>query len=97
ARQTVGASNNATFSVTTSLTNGVSYQWQFNGGAISGATLSSYGVNNAQTSSAGSYTVVASSAGQSITSQPPAVLTVLGPPSVSASSPTNVVVNIGSN
>ena len=40
--QTVGVSNSATFSVTTSPTNGVSYQWLSNGAPISGATLSSY-------------------------------------------------------
>jgi PKD repeat protein len=96
--QTVGLSNNATFSVTTSPTNGVSYQWQFNGTNISGATLSSYTTTQAQSGAAGSYVVVATYNGQSITSQPPAVLTVLGPPAISSPlSATNVVVNIGSN
>ena len=50
--------------------------------AIPGATLSSYTVSNAPFSAAGNYTVIAVSGGQSITSAP-AVLTVLGPPTVS--------------
>ncbi len=82
--QTIAVSNKATFSVTTTETN-VSYQWRFNGTSLAGATLSSYTVSNAPISAAGSYTVVASYGGQSVTS-PPAVLTVLGPPTLGSPS-----------
>lgn len=93
--ETVGVGNTAVFSVTATGSN-ISYQWQFNGNPVPGATLSSFTVNNAQSAAAGSYTVVLGSGGQTITSQPPAVLTVLGPPSINSVLPgTNVVVNLG--
>jgi hypothetical protein len=97
--QTVGVSNSATFSVTTSPTNGVSYQWLSNGAAISGATLSSYTAGGAQNGAPGSstYSVIASLDGQTNISSN-AVLTVLGPPTISSpTSATTVSVDIGSN
>jgi hypothetical protein len=97
--QTVGVSNSATFSVTTSPTNGVSYSWLSNGTPISGATLATYTAGMAQNSapSSSTYSVIVSSGGQSLTSSN-AVLTVLGPPTISSpSSATNVNVDIGSN
>jgi uncharacterized repeat protein (TIGR03803 family) len=84
--QTIALGNNATFSVTTTLTNGVTYQWQLNGTNIAGATLSSYTVSNAPLSAAGNYTVVAVFEEQRITNQPPAVLTVLAPPTLGTNS-----------
>jgi len=86
--QTIGVSNNATFSVTTTGTP-ASYQWQFNGTNVSGATQSSYMVSNAPLSASGIYTVVAVNNGQSITSAP-ATLTVLGPPTLG---PISIVTN----
>src|SRR5206468_8104356 len=40
--QSVAVGSNATFNVTASGTGPLSYQWLFNGGAIDGATASSY-------------------------------------------------------
>jgi hypothetical protein len=37
----------------------ISYQWYFNGTAISGATSNSYSISSAQASNAGTYTVAA--------------------------------------
>ena len=80
----VGVSNSATFSVITNPTNGIAYQWLSNGIPIDGATLSTYTVDGTQNSVPGSnsYSVVVTSGGVSLTSQPPAVLTVLGPPTL---------------
>lgn len=50
----------ATFWVLASGTPSPSYQWHFNGTAISGATSSIYSITNTQLSNAGSYTVTAS-------------------------------------
>jgi GH25 family lysozyme M1 (1,4-beta-N-acetylmuramidase) len=54
----VGA--NATFSVTASGLAPLSYQWQFNGTNIPGATSTNYTVSNIQITNAGGYTVVVS-------------------------------------
>lgn len=94
ASQTIGVSNNANFSVTTTSAS-ATYQWLYNGAIIPGATFGSYTVTNAQISSSGSYAVVVTSGGNSITS-PPATLTVLGPPAVGTNSPPNpVTLNLG--
>lgn len=82
--QTVGVGNKVAFSVTTTAAT-AAYQWQFNGVNIPGATLSSYTLNDAAASAAGSYTVIVSSGGQSVTSAA-AVLTVLGPPTLGTTS-----------
>ncbi len=60
----------ATFSVTAGGPAPYSYQWNFNGAPIAGATGSSYTVSNAQPADAGSYTVTVSSGAHSVTSQP---------------------------
>lgn len=73
--QTVNAGGSVQFSVTASGRPAVSYQWNFNGMAINGATGSSYSFSNAQSGNAGSYTVVVSNAMGSLTSSP-AMLTV---------------------
>jgi hypothetical protein len=68
ASQTVTAGSSATFTVTASGTAPLSYQWRFNGTAISGATSSSYTVSNAQSANAGNYSVVVSNSAGSVTS-----------------------------
>jgi len=83
----------ATFSVVATGTLPVSYQWRFNGGNISGATVNSYAVASVQPANAGSYSVLITNAYGSILSGD-AVLTVLGPPSILAG-PTNLVVAPG--
>jgi hypothetical protein len=55
--QTVSAGANVTLTVSATGTPPLQYQWQFSGTNISGATKSSLTVSNAQSSSAGSYTV----------------------------------------
>jgi len=70
---TTGAS--AQFSVTASGRPAPTYQWYFNGTAISGAIGSSYSLTGAQSGNAGSYTVVVTNAMGSVTSDP-ATLTV---------------------
>jgi len=68
----------APFSVGVSGTAPFTYQWYFNGAAISGATDPTYTVEDAQQSEAGSYTVsVSNSAGTATSSA--AVLTVVVP------------------
>jgi hypothetical protein len=64
---TVAAGSPATFSVVTS-GSGVSYQWDFNGAAISGANSSSYTIPAAAVSNAGNYSVVISNSAGSVTS-----------------------------
>jgi hypothetical protein len=87
---TVGGS--ATFSVIAGGTPIPTYQWNFNGTAIAGATSSSYSVTNAQSANAGSYTVLVSNSAGSVTSSA-ATLTVnsastggssSGPPTITA-------------
>jgi len=64
----VSAGSSVQFSVTASGRPSVTYQWSFNGTPINGATNSSYGLSNAQSGNAGSYSVVVSNAMGSITS-----------------------------
>ena len=73
--QTVNAGQSASFTVAaTGLY--LSYQWRKDGTNLSGATGTTYNLGLAQTNRAGSYTVVVSNAGGSVTSAPPAILTV---------------------
>ena len=69
---TINDGSTANFSVTDS--NAMSYQWQFNGTNIMGATNSTLSIENVNNTNAGSYTVVIDN---SITSSPPAVLTLV--------------------
>ena len=66
--QTVTAGNSVQFTVTASGRPAVTYQWYFNGTAISGATGSSYSLSGAQSGNAGNYTVVVSNIVASVTS-----------------------------
>ena len=76
---------NVTFSVTALSPLPVTYQWQFNGanlvngGSVSGATTTNLSLTNVQLAHNGAYTVVATDAIHSVTSQP-AALTVLVKP-----------------
>jgi sugar lactone lactonase YvrE len=66
--QYVSAGGSATFTVAATGATALSYQWNFNGSPISGATGSSYTVANAQSANAGSYTVTVTDAAGSVTS-----------------------------
>jgi len=58
----------ATFTVTASGSGSLTYQWYFNGSAITGATGPSYTVTNAQASNSGAYTVKITNTNGSVTS-----------------------------
>jgi len=73
--QTVTSGSSVQFSVTASGRPAITYQWNFNGAAINGATSSSYSLSNAQLGNAGSYSVMVSNAMGSVTSNQ-ATLTV---------------------
>jgi sugar lactone lactonase YvrE len=73
--QTVTAGANVTFSVTASGKPAPTYQWLFDGTAISGATSSTLALNNVQPASAGYYSVLVTNSTRSLTSDQ-AILTV---------------------
>lgn len=78
--QNVVQGTNVTFSVVAGGLTPFSYQWQFNGTAITGATGSNLTLLVVTNGNEGNYTVVVSnSSGGSVTSSPAAVLTVNDP------------------
>jgi hypothetical protein len=77
--QTVGAGTSALLTVTATGVGSLSYQWQFNGANIAGATGTGLALNNVQLANAGNYTVVVTNALGSVSSAP-AVLSVTGRP-----------------
>jgi hypothetical protein len=85
--QTVGLGSVVTFAVTAVGTAPLSYLWQVNGtalvngGRIGGVTNFALTITNAQTGDDGGYTVIVTNSVGSVTSSPPAVLTVLTLPS----------------
>ena len=81
--QAVNQGANVTFSVVGSGTAPLSYQWQFNGASISGATGTSYTLTNVQPAEAGSYSTVVSNAWGTATSAA-ALLAVNVAPSITA-------------
>ena len=97
ANQTVTAGQTATFSVVASGTAPLSYQWQKNGGNISGATSSTYTTPSTTTSDSGStFAVVVSNTAGTATSNV-ATLTVNAAPVAPTIStqPTNQTVTAG--
>ena len=64
--QTVNSGANVT--LTAAASNSPTYQWQFNGNNISGATSASYTLNNVTAGQSGNYAVVATNASGSVTS-----------------------------
>jgi len=84
---TVTAGAAVQFSVTSAADPAPTYQWYFNGSAISGATAATYSLTSAQAAHAGDYTVVVTNSVGSVTSAK-ATLTVNAvvtpPPPVSA-------------
>ena len=82
--QTVGLGQNATFNVVATGATPLSYQWRFNGAAITGATGSSYVRTYVQTNDAGAYSVVVSNALGTVTSANALLTVANGPPGVIA-------------
>ena len=93
ASQTVNAGGNVSFQVAATGTAPLSYQWQFSGSNIAGATSTSLMLNNVQATNAGNYAVVVTNSLGSVTSAV-AVLTVQLPPAIT-SQPQNQTVTSG--
>ncbi len=77
--QAVLAGTPVTFSIGAMSANTLYYQWEFNGATIPGATGSTYSLSSAQSTNAGSYSVLVNSAKGSLLSSN-AILTVYAPP-----------------
>ncbi len=87
---TVDQGANATFSVTASGVGPLSYRWRFNGAAINNATNTTFTRSAAQSSHAGTYSVIVSNAFGTVTSAG-AQLIVRAAPAIAAQ-PTNAFV-----
>jgi hypothetical protein len=73
---TVNNASAAQFSVVA--TNAASYQWQFDNSNLAGQTNATLSLDDVTTNQAGNYTVVVTSSdNNSVTSTPPAVLTIV--------------------
>ena len=95
ASQTVALGGSVTFTVGTTGTNGVAYQWSHNQAPITGATASTLVVGPPiADGDAGTYTVTATVPGETLTSAP-AYLTVVDPP-VITTQPTAQTIPTGS-
>ena len=76
--QSVTVNNASAAAFTVVASNAVSYQWQFQAGNLPGATNATLSLDDVGASQAGSYTVVVTSSDNiSVTSAPPAVLTIV--------------------
>jgi hypothetical protein len=83
--QTIATGSTVVFSTSITSPLGASYQWQFNGVPIVGATAATYLIQAANSSKAGTYTCVITNSSGSVTTQP-AILTL-----VSSSNPGRLV------
>ena len=81
AGRSVNRGGSTTFTVTATGAAPLSYGWRFNGTRLSGATVSSYAVNNAQSTNEGEYSVVVTNVAGAVTSNP-AYLIVNIPPAM---------------
>ncbi|MBI3853222.1 MAG: hypothetical protein HY298_23475 [Verrucomicrobia bacterium] len=80
--QTVAIGNAAEVLTVSAVGYGLQYQWRHDGTNLPGAILSVFNIQNAQVSDAGSYDVIVSNAGGSVTSSVPALVTVINPGAV---------------
>lgn len=92
--QLVTAGTKASFEATAFGSTPIAYQWQLNGANLPGATKSSYLITEAQDSAVGNYTVIASNVLGTVTSSPPAQLTLQYAPAIVAG-PSNETVTLG--
>jgi hypothetical protein len=101
--QTVTTGGTAAFTALASGTPPLSYQWRWNGTSIAGATSTSLTLTNVQVSQAGTYAVVVTNAGGSVTSSnamltvnfPPAPVRVVSTSAIAGGSVTVPVVLVG--
>jgi len=93
--QVVAVGSSVTFAVGTAGTTPMNYQWKKGSSAIAGATASTYTIPYAQTTDAGSYSVVVSNAAGSVTSSA-ATLSVKIPPAITTQ-PVSTTVTAGKN
>jgi glucose/arabinose dehydrogenase len=91
ANQTITVGGSATFTVVASGTDPLSYQWQRNSSNISGATSTSYTLNNAQLSDSGAQfrCVVTNSFGTATSNQAQLTVTANNPPVANITAPAN--------
>ena len=82
--QTVNAGAPVSFSVAATNTPPLSYQWRRNGTIIAGATGATNSITSAQSTNAGSYTVVVTNAAGSITSAVATLTVIIAPPQITA-------------
>ena len=87
ASTSANAGQSVSFSVAATGPGTLTYQWRLNGTAISGATGSTYTINNVQAGNAGSYDVVVSSSSASPVTSTAATLSVV------VAAPTSVAAN----
>jgi hypothetical protein len=92
--QTIQQGGATAFSVAATGSLPLQYQWQLNGTNILSATNTTYQILNAQPANAGTYTAWVTNAFGSVTSSPPAVLTVNSAPIIT-SGPSNHIVTVG--
>ena len=93
--QTVAPGSSVTFAVSATGAAPLSYQWEFNGGAIAGATNAALSLTNVQPASSGLYSVGVTNVAGSATSSN-AALTVNVPPAITQQ-PQNQTVTNGAN
>jgi len=93
--QVVAVGSSVTFAVGTAGTTPMTYQWKKGSTAIAGATASTYTISSAQTTDAGSYSVVVSNVAGSVTSSA-ATLSVKIPPAITTQ-PVSAMVTAGKN
>src|SRR5262249_9704629 len=67
----------------------LTYQWQFNGAAVAGATDPTLTLNNVSFSDAGNYSVAVANSAGSVTSAPMAVLSVVQLPNLTPYKPSS--------
>ena len=87
--------SSATFTATGSGPMPLYYQWWFGNAKISGATNAIFNIASVQTNNAGNYVVVVGNPGGSVTSSPPAMLTISSVPPTFTQSPVSLVINSG--